>query len=62
VVLGLMVLGYLLHFMPKAAELKAQTWVTDMPLVMKAVCLTAVILIVLQIKSVGVQPFIYFQF
>jgi alginate O-acetyltransferase complex protein AlgI len=61
-VLGLMVLGYILHFIPKTTELKAQAWVTDMPLVMKAVCLTAIILVVLQIKSAGVQPFIYFQF
>jgi alginate O-acetyltransferase complex protein AlgI len=61
-VLGLMVLGYALHFMPRATELRAQVWVTDMPLPMKAICLTAVILVVLQIKSAGVQPFIYFQF
>ena len=61
-VLALMVVGYVLHFIPRATELRAQAWVTDMPLVMKAICLTVVILVVLQIKSAGVQPFIYFQF
>jgi hypothetical protein len=30
--------------------------------VMKALCLVAVIVLVMQTKSAGVQPFIYFQF
>lgn len=61
-VLFLMFLGYVLHFIPKATELHAEELVTRMPLVVKAACLTFVIVLVLQIKSAGVQPFIYFQF
>ena len=62
VVLFLMFLGYVLHFIPRATELHVEELVTRMPLALKAVCLTAVIVLVLQIKSAGVQPFIYFQF
>ena len=58
----LMIVGYILHFIPKSAELKAQEMVVQMPLFAKAVCLSAVIVLFLQIKSSGVQPFIYFQF
>jgi alginate O-acetyltransferase complex protein AlgI len=58
----LMLIGYLLHFVPQTIEKQAEDWVTQMPLIAKAVCLTLVIVIVLQIKSAGVQPFIYFQF
>ena len=58
----LMVVGYILHFIPKSAELKAEEIVVEMSLATKAACLTAVIVLFLQIKSSGVQPFIYFQF
>jgi D-alanyl-lipoteichoic acid acyltransferase DltB (MBOAT superfamily) len=58
----LMIIGYILHFIPKSVELKAQEIVVEMSLTTKAACLTAVIVLFLQIKSSGVQPFIYFQF
>lgn len=62
VVLMLMVIGYLLHFIPKEAELAAQETITSMPLAGKAAFMLAVIVIVIQTKSSGIQPFIYFQF
>jgi len=58
----LMLLAYILHFMPKRFEFSAEETITRMPLVAQAACLTAVILLVLQMKMAGVQPFIYFQF
>jgi alginate O-acetyltransferase complex protein AlgI len=58
----LMVLGYVLHFIPQSIELRAQQLIIDMPLAGKALCFTAVIVLFLQMKSSGVQPFIYFQF
>ncbi|WP_236676113.1 MBOAT family O-acyltransferase [Chryseolinea lacunae] len=61
-VLLLMLLGYVLHFMPKSLELEIESTVSRLPLVAQAAGLTAVIVLVLQIKSAGVQPFIYFQF
>jgi len=62
VVMMLMVIGYLLHFMPREAELAAQETITSMPLAGKAAFMISVIILVIQSKSSGIQPFIYFQF
>jgi D-alanyl-lipoteichoic acid acyltransferase DltB (MBOAT superfamily) len=62
VVMMLMVIGYLLHFIPREAELAAQETVTNMPLAGKAAFMIMVIILVIQTKSLGIQPFIYFQF
>jgi D-alanyl-lipoteichoic acid acyltransferase DltB (MBOAT superfamily) len=62
VVMMLMVIGYLLHFLPRDAELAAQETVTSMPLAGKAAFMISVIILVIQTKSSGIQPFIYFQF
>ncbi len=61
-VLFLMLLGYVLHFLPAASEQKAETWVTQLPLAGKATLLIAIIVLVIQTKSASIQPFIYFQF
>lgn len=61
-VFALMVLGYILHFMPKRAEDVLQGVVTRSPLLIQAVMLVIMIFIVVQFRSAGVQPFIYFQF
>ncbi|WP_099462867.1 MBOAT family O-acyltransferase [Parabacteroides provencensis] len=58
----LMVIGYILHFMPKKTENWLQGVVTRSPLLLQAAILAAAIFIVVQFKSAGVQPFIYFQF
>jgi alginate O-acetyltransferase complex protein AlgI len=57
-----MALGFGLHLMPKSLENKAQDAVTALPLVGKAILLTLFIVLVMQVKSSDVQPFIYFQF
>ena len=61
-VFTLMVLGYLFHFVPKRWENYLQQGVTQAPLVVQAALLALAILVVVQFKSAGVQPFIYFQF
>lgn len=58
----LMVLGFMLHFTPESWSLATERVITAIPLVGKALVLVAVIVLVLQTKSAGVQPFIYFQF
>jgi len=58
----LMVLGYLLHFMPKKLEIMSEKYITASPFVLKVVYLSLVIFMVIQIKSSEIQPFIYFQF
>ncbi len=59
---GLMVIGYLSHYIPQSWESKMKDILTDMPIWAKALVFTIVIWIVAQFKSAGIQPFIYFQF
>ncbi|MBR1521980.1 MAG: MBOAT family protein [Bacteroidaceae bacterium] len=59
---SLMLLGYVLHFLPQTLSDKSKAFVTKCPLVVKALLIVIVIFIVIQIKSSDVQPFIYFQF
>lgn len=61
-VIFLMVLGYILHFIPTSVEQRAETWVTNLSLAGKFAILFITILLVIQTKSAGIQPFIYFQF
>ena len=61
-VLVVMLMGYTLHFMPKNIELQAQNWVYRMPLAAKVAMMAIVVIIVVQVKSAEIQPFIYFQF
>jgi hypothetical protein len=61
-VFSLMLLGYLLHFVPDSWERQCQRFVTWLPLVGKAILMVAVIYLVIQMKSAEIQPFIYFQF
>jgi len=61
-VILLMIIGYTLHLLPHKIELKVQQQVTNAPLLVKATLVTLVILMVVQVKSAGIQPFIYFQF
>ncbi|MCR4613211.1 MAG: MBOAT family protein [Bacteroidaceae bacterium] len=58
----LMLLGYVLHFLPQSWSDRSQQFVTRSPLVVQALLIVAVIFIVIQVKSSDVQPFIYFQF
>jgi len=58
----LMALGFLLHFLPRKAEAGAERLVTRLPLLFQALLIVAVVYIVIQVKTAGIQPFIYFQF
>ena len=59
---SLMLLGYVLHFLPRSLSDRAQGLVTRSPLLLQALLLVLVIWVVIQVKSSDVQPFIYFQF
>ena len=61
-ILLVMLTGYLLHFIPKQMELKAQNFATEIPLAGKVALVVSIIVLVIQVKSSSVQPFIYFQF
>jgi D-alanyl-lipoteichoic acid acyltransferase DltB (MBOAT superfamily) len=61
-VMCLIVFGFILHFLPDSMTAFCQRAVTKLPLILKAVLLTAVIFLIIQVKSSDIQPFIYFQF
>jgi D-alanyl-lipoteichoic acid acyltransferase DltB (MBOAT superfamily) len=61
-IFGLIVFGYTIHFLPDWLETRTKEWMSKLPLVSLALILTFVIWIVIQVKSAGMQPFIYFKF
>lgn len=54
--------GFFLHFLPPQAESAARRFVTNLPLLGKALLLTTIAMLIMQVKSSGVQTFIYFNF
>lgn len=58
----LMGLGYAMHFTSERTERNVLAWFTRLPVVVYPVIMVTLIWIVMQMKSGGVQPFIYFQF
>lgn len=61
-VFALMLLGYIMHFIPKNIENGFSNLIVKSPFVIKAVILLILIFVIIQIKSSDIQPFIYFQF
>ena len=61
-VVGLIVLGYAMHFIPGKIDGDIQRKVSGASFWWQVAMLTAVIWCVMQIKSSDIQPFIYFQF
>ncbi|MDR0386186.1 MAG: MBOAT family protein [Prevotellaceae bacterium] len=58
----LMAIGFVLHFTPKSLENKFINYTVRMPLIWKAIAVTAVIVFIMQIKSSEILAFIYFRF
>lgn len=61
-IFGLLVLGYIFHFLPAKLGMWIQKIITAMPLTVKVLLFVFVIWIAAQFKSADIQPFIYFQF
>ena len=61
-VVGLIVLGYAMHFIPEKIDGDIQRKVSGASFWWQVAMLTTVIWCVMQIKSSDIQPFIYFQF
>lgn len=59
---GLIIIGFVSHFLPVKFTDRLQKAVTDLPLTGKIVLLVVVIWIAAQFKSADIQPFVYFQF
>lgn len=61
-VTSLMVLGFVLHFLPSRLNERVTTLIGRAPLWANALLLAAMIIWVIQVKGSDVQPFIYFKF
>lgn len=61
-VIGLMIFGYLLHFLPVSWKENAQKLFTSSHWSVQAIVLTVCFVIVYQFMGSGIKPFIYFQF
>jgi alginate O-acetyltransferase complex protein AlgI len=61
-VAALVLLGYVLHFIPRKVDYRIQEWIIKMPVVFQALLLAVTIWIVIQAESAQLQPVIYFNF
>ncbi|MGI4737174.1 MAG: MBOAT family O-acyltransferase [Janthinobacterium lividum] len=61
-VFALVALGYVLHFLPDGFTFQLEHTLARRSVVTQAVLVTAIIWLVIQVKSAEIQPFIYFQF
>jgi D-alanyl-lipoteichoic acid acyltransferase DltB (MBOAT superfamily) len=59
---GLIIGGYILHFLPEKLKDKTRSLVINAPLLGKVALLVVVIWIVIQFRFADLQPFLYFQF
>ncbi len=58
----LVILGFLLHFIPDKVNAKILDWYIKSPYILKVLIFIIVVQLVIQFKNSDVQPFIYFQF
>ncbi len=61
-VLGLMLFGYVSHYLPDAWQTRIIVHLSKANLITYSFILVCVIYLIIQIKSSEIQPFIYFQF
>ena len=61
-VLMLIVLGYALHFVPDGVSLALKKAFVKMPAPLYVIALVLMIVLIIQVKTSEIQPFIYFQF
>jgi alginate O-acetyltransferase complex protein AlgI len=61
-VFAIMILGYVLHWLPQTLKDKGMNWFIAIPLYQKAVVSTLAVFVIYQALSAGLQPFIYFRF
>ena len=61
-VMLLILIGFMLHFIPEYIELKTRERLVRSHFILKAAWMLSIIILVIQTKSAAIQPFIYFQF
>jgi alginate O-acetyltransferase complex protein AlgI len=61
-VLSLILLGYLIHWIPVEMKEKYRSYFAELPVYAMAIAVVSVIFVMYQLMSDEMQPFIYFQF
>jgi hypothetical protein len=61
-VFAIMILGYVLHWLPGSFKDKWTTRFVSTPLYQKVIISAIVVFVIYQSVSAGLQPFIYFRF
>jgi D-alanyl-lipoteichoic acid acyltransferase DltB (MBOAT superfamily) len=61
-VFAVMILGFLLHWLPSTLKARGMNWFVSTPLYQKVIISSVVVFIIYQSVSAGLQPFIYFRF
>ena len=54
--------GFILHYLPSAWNERIATWAGRAPIAVQVAALVLIIMLVVQVRSSEVQPFIYLQF
>lgn len=58
----LMLIAYVVHWLPRSLKNDLVTWFTRMPEIVKAILISIVVIVLYQASTSAVKPFIYFQF
>lgn len=58
----LLLLGFAIHFIPTRFYPSLENWFVRVPWLVKGLAFIIIVQLIIQLKSEGVQPFIYFQF
>ena len=61
-VFGIILVGFILHWLPAGFKEKYRGWFIQTPLVVKILAVILLVVIIYQVKSAAIQPFIYFKF
>ncbi len=61
-VFAIMILGYVLHWLPASLKDRYTNWFVETPVYQKALISVMVVFMIYQSLSAGLQPFIYFRF
>lgn len=57
-----MLFGYFMHFAPESLARRLKGWYGAMPLIIQAVILALIIILIIQVRSSEIVPFIYLQY
>ena len=62
IVIGIMLLGYLIHWIPERFKIQYRNWFAKQPLPVMGTIIILAVFVMYQLMSGEMQPFIYFQF